>query len=150
MKPTKKTKGGEVRVVDSKNFKVATTIATAMVTLQPGGLRELHWHSNADEWLFFYKGKGRMTVFASGARPHDGFSRRRRRLHPKNSAALHPEHRRRRTQIPRNVQQQFFQDLSLNEWLTDAPPELVMQHLNIEKATLDAMPKENYANLPAS
>src|SRR6266481_3862776 len=46
--PTKQTKSGDVRIVDSKNFKVSTT-AMAMVTVHPGGMRELHWHPNADE-----------------------------------------------------------------------------------------------------
>ena len=44
----------------------------------------------------------------------------------------------------------YFQDLSLNEWLTHEPPDLVMAHLNLDKATLDAIPQENHANLPAS
>jgi oxalate decarboxylase len=46
--PTKSTKGGDVRIVDSSNFKVTTT-SMALVTLHPGGLRELHWHQNANE-----------------------------------------------------------------------------------------------------
>jgi oxalate decarboxylase len=41
-----------------------------------------------------------------------------------------------------------YQDMSLNEWLTHEPPELVMQHLKISRATLDAMPKANRAVLP--
>src|SRR6266705_790642 len=65
MPPTKQTKGGEVRIVDSKNFKVTTT-AMAMVTVHPGGMRELHWHPNADEWQYYITGKGRMTVVATG------------------------------------------------------------------------------------
>ena len=63
--PTKQTKGGHVRIVDSSNFKVSTT-AMAMVTVHPGGMRELHWHPNADEWQYFITGKGRMTVVATG------------------------------------------------------------------------------------
>ena len=63
MKPTKQTKSGEVKIVDSTNFKVTTT-SMAMVTVRPGGLRELHWHPN-DEWQFFIQGKGRMTVVAA-------------------------------------------------------------------------------------
>src|SRR5207302_279047 len=66
--PTKRTKGGEVRIIDSSNFKIAQNIAASLVTLKPGGLRELHWHPNADEWQFFISGKGRMTVFATGGR----------------------------------------------------------------------------------
>src|SRR5207237_7930426 len=67
MPPTLKTKGGDVRVVDSSNFKASTT-AMALVTVHPGGLRELHWHPNADEWQYYISGKGRMTVVAAGNR----------------------------------------------------------------------------------
>jgi oxalate decarboxylase len=42
----------------------------------------------------------------------------------------------------------FYQDLSLSEWLTHEPPELVLAHLGIDKATLDAIPKENVAVMP--
>jgi len=65
--PTKRTEGGEVRIVDASAFKVSE-IAMAMVTLHPGGLRELHWHPNADEWQYYISGKGRMTVVATGNR----------------------------------------------------------------------------------
>ena len=34
-----------------------------------------------------------------------------------------------------------YQDLALSEWLTHTPPELVMAHLKIDKATYDAIPK---------
>src|SRR5260370_11471844 len=67
MRPTKQTKGGEVRIVDSGNFKVTTT-AMAMVTVHPGGMRELHWHPNADERQYYIAGQGRMTVVSAGDR----------------------------------------------------------------------------------
>ena len=55
-------------------FHASSTIAAALVTLHPGGLREIHWHPNADEWQYFVAGKGRMTVFAAaGTGAHDGF-----------------------------------------------------------------------------
>src|SRR6202049_2446493 len=57
---TKRTKGGEVKIVDSSKFKVSTTIAAAIVTIHPGGIRELHWHPNADEWQYYISGAGRM------------------------------------------------------------------------------------------
>lgn len=65
MPPTKSTKGGEVRIVDSSKFSV-TRISMAMVTVHPGGMRELHWHQNADEWQYYITGKGRMTVIDMG------------------------------------------------------------------------------------
>ncbi len=38
--------GGTLRIIDSTTFPAAKTIAAAVVTLEPGGLRELHWHPN--------------------------------------------------------------------------------------------------------
>jgi oxalate decarboxylase len=42
----------------------------------------------------------------------------------------------------------FYQDVSLSEWLSQTPPELVMAHLNVDKATLDAIPREELVIVP--
>ena len=59
MPPTKRTKGGEVRIVDSSTFKVSTTVAMAMVTLHPGGLRDLHWHPKRLGVAVLHLGQGK-------------------------------------------------------------------------------------------
>jgi oxalate decarboxylase len=41
-----------------------------------------------------------------------------------------------------------YQDLSFSEWLAHTPPELVMAHLRIDKATLDAIPKNGAVVTP--
>ncbi|HEX6654126.1 MAG TPA: cupin domain-containing protein [Thermoleophilaceae bacterium] len=41
---------GQVRIVDSTVFHASTQVAAAVVDLEPGGIRELHWHPKADEW----------------------------------------------------------------------------------------------------
>ncbi|KAK5459541.1 hypothetical protein LTS15_003670 [Exophiala xenobiotica] len=46
-------------------FSLSSTVAAAHVTIPPGGLREMHWHPNADEWSYFIRGRARVTVFAS-------------------------------------------------------------------------------------
>ncbi|RAI25816.1 cupin domain-containing protein, partial [Rhodoplanes serenus] len=43
-------------------------ITAALETFKPGALRRMHWHPNADEWQYWIKGKGRMTVFDAGPR----------------------------------------------------------------------------------
>ena len=103
MPPTKVTAGGEVRIVEKKNFP-ATDIAAAIVRVKPDGLRELHWHPLSDEWQYYVSGKGRMTVFQAGgkARTFDfqggdvGYIRM-------STAALHRKHRNRRPGVPRGV-----------------------------------------------
>ncbi|KAK3298738.1 RmlC-like cupin domain-containing protein [Chaetomium fimeti] len=61
----KNTTGGQVRITDSRNFPISTTVAAAHVIIQPGALREMHWHPNADEWSFFLGGRARVTVFGA-------------------------------------------------------------------------------------
>ena len=55
-----------MRLADSTNFLVSKTIAATVVTIKPGGLRDMHWHPNADEWNYWIKGAGRVTVFNTG------------------------------------------------------------------------------------
>ena len=149
MPPTKRTKGGEVRVVDSSQFKVSTTVAMAMVTIHPGGLRELHWHPNADEWQYYISGKGRMTVVATGnrARTMDfqagdvGYVEKTLLHYIENTGDTD-------LVFLEMFKSSFYQDLSLSEWLAHTPPELVMAHLRIDKATFDAIPKEEVVVMP--
>ena len=44
----KKTSGGEVTIVDSSVFKASATVAVAIVTVHPGGMREDH---SLSQWL---------------------------------------------------------------------------------------------------
>jgi oxalate decarboxylase len=146
---TKRTKGGEVRVVDSSQFKVSKTIASAIVTVHPGGIRELHWHQNADEWQYYFAGKGRMTVFATGGRARTmdfqtgdvGYVQQTLPHYIENTGDTD-------LKFLEMFRSSFYQDLSLSEWLTHTPPELVMAHLNIDKATLDAIPREEIVIMP--
>ncbi len=82
MKPAKVTRGGEVTIIDSKIFPV-TPISAAIVTLKPGGLRELHWHPSADEWQYCIAGQRTHDGFRGRQhRPNDGFRGGRCWIHP--------------------------------------------------------------------
>jgi oxalate decarboxylase len=41
-----------------------------------------------------------------------------------------------------------FQEISLNEWLARTPQQLVASHLHLDKATLDAIPKDKSVIVP--
>jgi oxalate decarboxylase len=60
--------GGEERRVSVKEFPVSKTITGVILDLNPGALRELHWHPHANEWLYFISGKARMGLFGSHGR----------------------------------------------------------------------------------
>jgi oxalate decarboxylase len=149
MPPTKRTKGGEVRIVDSSTFKVSTNVAMAMVTVHPGGLRELHWHPNADEWQYYISGKARMTVVSTGNRART-MDFQEGDVGYVEKTLLHYIENTGDTDLIflEMFKSSFYQDLSLSEWLTHTPPELVMAHLNIDKATLDAIHKDELVIIP--
>ena len=50
--PTQYT-GGTAKIADSTVFNVSTQIAVAEVTVEPGAMRELHWHPTQNEWGFY-------------------------------------------------------------------------------------------------
>ncbi len=129
MQPTKVSAGGSVKIVDHSNFP-ATNIAAAIVTLKPGGLRELHWHPNEDEWQYWVAGSGRMTVFAAGghARTMD--------FHAGDVGYIEQS-------MPHYIENTGdtdlvflevfptaeYQDISLAEWLAHTPSRLVDEHI---------------------
>jgi oxalate decarboxylase len=143
MAPTIRTAGGEARVVDSHNFPVAKNIAAAMLTIRPGGLRELHWHPNASEWQYYIGGKGRMTVFASSG------SARTMDFNANDVGFVPPlaGHYIENTGDTDLVVLEMFKapefvDVSLNNWLRHLPPELIASHLGLDATTIQSIPAD--------
>lgn len=60
--------GGREWRVDSSRFPIAKTITGVLLDLDPGALRTLHWHPNADEWQYVLDGTVSVTLFGSHGR----------------------------------------------------------------------------------
>jgi oxalate decarboxylase len=111
--------------------------------VEPGGLRELHWHPNTDEWQYYVSGRGVMTVFASGgkARTFDyqagdvGYVPFAMGHYIENTG-----------DEPLRFLEMFrsdrFADVSLNQWMALTPPELVQAHLNLDERTTGALSRD--------
>jgi oxalate decarboxylase len=143
MTPTVKNAGGEVRIVDSANFPVSTSIAAGLVRIKPGGMRELHWHPNASEWQFWLSGKGRMTiVMPEGKARTMDFNA--------NDVGFVPAVAGHYIENTGNTDLVFlemfkaprFMDISLNNWIGRMPPEMAMAHLNLDRVALKKIPSE--------
>ena len=135
--------GGQVRIVDSAKFPAATTITAAFVEIEPGAMREMHWHSNADEWQYYVSGHGRMTVFASGGKARTfNFQAGDVGYVPfaMGHYIVNTGH------VPLRFLEMFrspyFADVSLNQWMALTPPELVQAHLNVGPELLAALRKD--------
>lgn len=150
MPPTGKTAGGETRVVDSTNFPVALNIAAAMVTIKPGGLREMHWHPNVSEWQYWIKGKGRMTVVTTGAKA-------RTMDFNANDVGFVPAmagHSIENTGTEDLVFLEMFrtsryQGISLNQWIARMPDKMAEAHLKLAARVIRSAPQDPHDVLPA-
>jgi oxalate decarboxylase len=54
--------------VGANRFPISQTITGVILDLDPGGLRELHWHPNADEWQYVIEGQFSVSMFGSHGR----------------------------------------------------------------------------------
>ena len=61
-------KSGREWRVGANEFLISQTITVVIVELEPGGLRELHWHPNADEGQHVISGEVLVTMFGSHGR----------------------------------------------------------------------------------
>ncbi|MEE8626627.1 MULTISPECIES: oxalate decarboxylase family bicupin [Methylobacterium] len=136
-----RTKGGSVRITDSKVFPASKTIAAALVELEPGGLRELHWHPNGDEWQYYLSGEGRMTVFGSESKART-FDYRAGDVGYVPFAMGHYVENTGST--PLRFLELFrsptYADVSLNQWMALTPHALVRAHLNVDETVLAGLP----------
>ena len=149
VRPLYENSGGSVRIADSTNFPAATTVAAALTVIEPGGMRELHWHPNADEWQYYLKGKGRMTVFNTG--PHAntmdftagdvGVVKRNLGHYIENTGdeqLIYVE----------TFRSDHYEEVSLANWLAHVPPQLVSAHLNIPADVLATFPRAAQGIVP--
>jgi oxalate decarboxylase len=137
-----KTPGGQMRITDSRNFTVSERIAAALVEIEPGGMRELHWHPNADEWQYYLKGQGRMTVFASGGKSRT-FDYQAGDVGAVPFAMGHYiENTGDETLVFFEMfRSDHFADVSLAQWMGVLPPELVKAHLNLDDDVIAGLPR---------
>jgi oxalate decarboxylase len=145
-----RTKSGTVRITDSRVFPASSDIAAALVEVNPGGLRELHWHPNTNEWQYYIEGQGRMGVFgASGqARTFDfqagdvGYVPFAMGHYIENTGSTP-------LRFLEMFKSSYYADVSLDQWIALTPPELVQAHLRIDQQTLNALRKEKKPIVPA-
>ncbi|MGA9173014.1 MAG: oxalate decarboxylase family bicupin [Thermoactinomyces sp.] len=139
------TPGGTVRIVDSTNFPVSTTIAAALVEVKPGGMREMHWHPNSDEWQYYLTGTARMTVFAANgtARTFDyragdvGYVPRAFGHYIQNTGDQS-------LWFFEIFKSDRFADVSLNQWMALTPRKLVKNNLHVGSELINALRKEKW------
>ena len=142
VKPSVDTKSGTVRIADSTNFLVSKTIAATMVTIKPGGMRDMHWHPNADEWNYWIKGSGRVTVFDTGPAAITANFRPGDIGYVKKALGHYVENTGNTDLVYMEVfKADRFEEVSLSDWLAHSPIDMVAETLNIDRSLIAQIPQ---------
>ncbi|WP_345430385.1 oxalate decarboxylase family bicupin [Actinoallomurus vinaceus] len=134
--------GGTVRIADHSNF-AATTIAAALVEIEPGGLRELHWHPTDDEWQYYISGFGRMGVFASsGLNRTFDFQAGDVGYVPFAYGHYIENLGNEPLKFLEMFRNPLFEDISAAQWMANTPPQVSADTLNLPRSMIESLPKD--------
>lgn len=131
--------GGSIKKIDVTDFP-ETSMSALIIELDPGGLRELHWHPDADEWQYYLEGEARMTVFDATTKARTfnfragdvGFVPKTMGHYIENIGTT--------TLRCINVfNKPKYKDISLNNWMALSPPDLIRGHLNLDETVMKAL-----------
>jgi len=136
--------GGMERVVSQKEFPIQSTFTAVRMDLNPGALREMHWHPHADEWQYYAKGRARVTIFGSHGRvatqefgPGDVCFIKQGYGHFIEQIGSEP------TKILILFNSPEYQEISLSTWLAGNPVSILTDNFGIPKELAERMPRRN-------
>lgn len=135
--------GGSVKVLDPRTFPIASMFSAALVTIEPGAMREMHWHTTSDEWDYFLKGSARATIYKApdSANTFD-FTAGDVGYIPQ-AAAHYVENTGTEDLVFLEVlQAPKFSDISVAQWLALTPKQAVKDHLHLPDDVIDNLPKQ--------
>ena len=141
--PPKVFPGGREHIVSSKEFPIQTTLTAVKMHIEPGGLREMHWHPHADEWQYYIRGRSRVTIFGSHGRvrteefgPADVGFIQQGYGHYVEQIGNEP------TEILILFNHPEFQEISLANWLGGNPTSILIDHFGIPSSMVDQLPRK--------
>ncbi len=148
--PKKEMRGGSfLQLASAKQFPASFNMTGAILHLEPGAMRAMHWHPNADEWQYVLNGSYDLSVFASEGQARVSSLKQ-------GDVAYVPRgygHALRNTSKgPTDVLVVFndgdYQSINLNDWLATNPTSVVANNLQIPQSLSDQLPEANTDFIP--
>jgi oxalate decarboxylase len=129
--------------VTVKQFPINDRLTSVLQEIDPGAIRELHWHPNADEWQFYLSGRSRVTIFGAHGRARteefgpgqvcfiqQGFG------HYVEQLGSEP------TKLIILFNSPVFEEISISSWLSANPASLIADNFGISNAEVARLPKK--------
>jgi oxalate decarboxylase len=136
--------GGEERIVTVEEFPIQTTVSAVLMDLKPGGIRELHWHPNADEWQYVISGRTRVGIFGSHGRSlTEEFSHGQVAFITRGFGHYIENIGSSPAQILILFNSGTYQEISISTWLAANPPSMIADNFGLTKEQVEMLPKSH-------
>jgi oxalate decarboxylase len=143
-KPFINNKGGKLWLVDSTTFPISQTMTGAVLELDPGALRELHWHPTADEWQYVLEGKVSVSMFASGGRGRvETLETGDVGYIPQGYGHSLENVGDRKCRILIGFNSGIYQDIDLSEWMAGNPADILATNFGKPASLFEKFPKKD-------
>ncbi len=135
--------GGAQWTVTANEFPVSTTLSAAVLELEPGAMRELHWHPHADEWQYYLEGRAEMAVYLGKAHTvTEQFEKGDVGYVPMGAG-----HYIRNTgsgimRMLLGFNNGHYHAHDLNTWLASNPPDVLATNLGLPRTVAETLPEE--------
>jgi oxalate decarboxylase len=141
--------GSSLQLATVKQFPASFNMSGAILHLEPGAKRSMHWHPNADEWEYVLNGSYDLSVFASEGQASVSSLKQG----DVGYVPMGYGHALRNTaEGPTDILVVFndgnYQTINLNEWLATNPASVLSNNLHIPKSLTDQLPKDNADFIP--
>ena len=143
-RPFETFKGGIEWRVDGSQFAISTTMTGVVLEMEPGSLRELHWHPNAAEWQYVLSGQFNVTLFGSHGRWREerigtgdvgyipqGFGHSIENIGPEKARIL----------IVFNSG--HYQTIDLSQWIAGNPSDILATNFAQDAAVFEKFPRKD-------
>jgi oxalate decarboxylase len=125
-------KGGYTKLVTAAEFPIQKTLSALRMDIEPGAIRELHWHPNADEWQYVMSGQGNVSIFGSHGRVKTMPYKKGMVAFVKQGYGHYIENTGTETlKLIILFNNPVYQEISLNHWLNANPQQLVADHFGL-------------------
>lgn len=137
-------KGGREWRIDSSRFPISATVTGVVLDLEPGGLRELHWHPTSDEWQYVIDGQISVTMFGSHGRYRtetlnsgdvgyipQGFGHSVENIGPK------------RCRVLLGFNTGVYASIDLSQWIAGNPVEVLATNFGQPAAVVEKFPRKD-------
>ena len=135
--------GGWERIVTQREFPINGTLTSVLQYLEPGAIREMHWHPNADEWQYILKGQSRVTIFgAHGRVKTEEFKQGQICFIERGFGHCVEQIGNEPTEFFALFNSPMFEEISISKWTAGNPASLLADNFQIPRDVAEKLPNK--------